>query len=126
MTKRPGKIAARSTADKRRQQEKKQPRKLFLKFRVRPLVTMPKSVMFDKLAELVRTGIMPDDLEVAYMSYDRKQHGRFVPGGRISPEDHEDLRKFYEVMVSIDRGDVHAKRTGKGPIKGSVRFESVD
>lgn len=126
MTKRLGGLATRGVSGRsRRREPKREPRKLFLKFRVKPLVNMPKSVMFDKLAELVRTGRMPSDLEVSFMSYDHKRYGRFVPGKQIPADEHEDLRRFYEVMVSIDREDVRAK-AAKKKLAGTVRLERVD
>lgn len=80
-----------------------EPRRLYLKFRVKPLVRMPKSVMFAKLREFVHTGIAPDDLEVAYMSYDRTVGKQFKPGARIAPGEQEELEKFYSVLIAMGK-----------------------
>jgi len=100
-------------------------RKLFLKFRVRPLVRMPKSVMFAKLRRFVEVGIAPKDLEVAYMSYDHTVGKKFAPGERIQGHDHDELRKFYGVMLALQPQDieVNARRGKYVKNPGSVRFE---
>lgn len=103
-------------------------RKIFLKFRVKPLVRMPKSVMFDKLRHAVRTGEMPDDLVIAYMSYDHSIGKQFRPGDRIQGDDHEELEKFYNVLISMDKQEDFTveQKSGKYKNPGSVRLEQPD
>lgn len=104
-----------------------QPRKLFLKFRIKPLVRMPKSVMLDKLRHAVRTGVMPNDLIIAYMSYDHMKGKQFQPGDRIQGGAHDELVKFYDVLISMDKQEMEVERKGgkyKNP--GEVRLERAD
>lgn len=104
---------------------KAQPRKLFLKFRVRPLVRMPKSVMFAKLRHFVKSGEAPHDLEVAYMSYDHQVGRKFQPGQRLTADEQEELEKFYDVLLSMNQEDFSFQgRRGKYTKNpGAVRFE---
>jgi len=102
----------------------KTPRRLEIKFRVRPLVRMPKSEMFRKLKEFVETGIVPDDIDVAYMEYQHAHGRRFSAGERIQPHEQEELAKFYAVMTAIQPEDMTVEhREGKYKKNPTVRFE---
>ena len=99
------------------------PRRLELKFRVRPLVRMPVSVMFGKLQEFVESGIVPGDIEVAYMEYAHARGQSFTPGQRIQPHEQEELQKFYKVLLSIQPEEVQsAVRSGKYKRNPTVRL----
>lgn len=102
----------------------RRPRRLFLKFRVKPRVAMPKSVMLDKLRHFVKTGVMPKDLIVAYMSYDHKVGREFRPGERIQADEHEELQRFYDVLLAIDQQEMTVEpKAGKYKNPGEVRLE---
>jgi hypothetical protein len=119
------KKAGKLKPKQRKAASKIEPRKLFLKFRVKPLVRMPKSVMFGKLRHFVKTGEAPDDLEVAYMSYDHKVGRKFQPGERLMADEQEELEKFYDVLLSMNQEDFNFEgRRGKFTKNpGPVRFE---
>lgn len=78
------------------------PRRLELKFRVRPLVRMPVSVMFGKLQEFADTGIVPGDIEIAYMEYQHATARSFQPGSRVQPHEQEEFKKFHKVLMAMD------------------------
>lgn len=112
-----------------RRKAKPPSRKLYLKFRVRPKVRMPRSVMFAKLRELLATGTVPDDLDVAYMSYDHGIGKQFQAGGRLTPDETEELEKFYNVLLAIGKEGINVEqRRGKRTANpaggfGRVRIE---
>lgn len=118
------KTASRSDRAKRGEP---QPRKLMLKFRVRPLVRMPKSVMFDKLRDFALSGLAPDDLEVSWFSYSHMKGGVYKAGTRIEADEKEQLERFLNVMLSIPNEDMTvADKRGeytRNPESGAVRIE---
>ncbi len=122
----------RDRGHKRGASKRPQPRKLYLKFRVRPKVRMPRSVMFAKLRELLATGTVPDDLDVAYMSYDRSTGKQFQAGARLTPDETEELEKFYNVLLAIGQEGMHVEqRRGKRTANpagaaGRVRIEQPE
>lgn len=115
-------MADRRKLERRGREKRRGSRRLFLKFRVRPLVPMPKSVLFGKLRHMVHTGDVPEDVEVAYMSYDRQRGQRFEPGSRLSTAELAEFEKFYNVLTAIQPGDV----TARPESKPRVRFERPD
>lgn len=107
------------------------PRRLELKFRVRPRIRMPVSVMFGKLQELADTGIVPGDIEVAYMEYQHATARSFQPGARIQPHEHEEFKKFYKVLLAVNPQtevsvEPRKRRYGKNPAERSVRIGEPD
>jgi hypothetical protein len=95
------------------------PRRLDLKFRVRPLVRMPVSVMFGKLQEFAETGLVPGDIEIAYMEYAHGKGRSYSANTRISGSELEEFNKFYKVLLAIQPQEVQVavrkRRYGKNP-----------
>lgn len=112
----PGRESRKVTKPKRRGV----PRRLLLKFRVRPLVRMPKSELFRKLRHMVRTGEVPDDVDVAYVEYGHGTGRSFKAGERLTPDEMGQFEQFYNVLTSIGAGSVTAERAAP------VRFERPD
>jgi hypothetical protein len=104
------------------------PRRLELKFRVRPLVRMPVSVMFGKLQQFADSGVVPGDLEIAYMEYAHAKGQNFSPGQRLQPHEHEEFKKFYAVLTSVnEKEDVHVTpRSGKYKRNPALRLGEPD
>lgn len=119
-----GGLKVRATQPARREPHDRkggdEPRRLQLKFRVRPLVRMPKSVMFAKVLEAVHSGDVPADLEIAYMEYARGHGRRLTPGARLTMDEQDELERFYNVLTSIDSRNVDVTRRGR------VRVERPD
>lgn len=89
-----------------------QPRKLFIKFRVKPLVRMPKSVMLAKIREVCLTGIVPDDIEVAYMEYGHGRGGSYTAGKRLDADSLSEFQNLWQVVVGMEQqGTVRIERT---------------
>jgi hypothetical protein len=99
------------------------PRRIELKFRVRPLVRMPKSVMFQKLQEFASSGIAPHDLEVAYMEYSHGSGKKYHAGERIAGAELQDLEKFVRVLLAIQPEEVSIARRTAHPKPGALRVE---
>lgn len=104
------------------------PRRLEIKFRVRPLVRMPKSVMFGKLLEAVESGVVPDDIEIAYVEYGHGSGRHLAAGARLSADEMGELRTFYNVLASIDPTTVVAdhRTSSRSRNPAGVRLESPD
>lgn len=100
------------TKDMRRKRKVRRPRVLTFKFRVIPLVRMPRSVMFKKLDDFMRTGHMADDLELVASDFGRSQGFHVQPGKTwdVDSVDMQALRGLYEAFKSASQ----------------VRFEKVD
>jgi hypothetical protein len=118
----------RSASSGRARRGETQPRKLMLKFRVRPLARMPKSVMFDKLRDFALSGIAPDDLEVSWFSYSHLRGGVYPPGQKIEADEKEQLERFLNVMLSIPYEDMtvdakRGERTRNPEASNAVRVE---
>lgn len=92
---------------------------------------MPVSVMFGKLQEFADTGIVPGDIEIAYMEYQHATARSFQPGQRVQPHEQEEFKKFHKVLMAVDpRQEVsveHRKRRyGKNPVERAVRLGEPD
>lgn len=86
----------------KRKSRRSRSRSLHLKFRITVLTRMPKSVVFRKLTEFMRTGVMPDDIEISTVDYDHTRGRRYFPGSTIDPDDREELKEFLEVFLSAN------------------------
>jgi len=80
----------------RRRQDK---RPLMMKFRVIPTRTMRKSELLRLLQRAVRTGVVPDGIEVRYMDWAKGREAR-VNSGQIPGSAWQDLRAFYHAMTN--------------------------
>lgn len=99
--------------DKRKLQQQraqKAPRWLFLKFRVTPLVRMPKSVLFIKLRQACRDGIIPRDIEIATLQWDHGQGKRYLAGTVLDAGDAKELMKCYNVLAGVEKSGVRFER----------------
>lgn len=88
----------------------RQERRTFLKIRAKPLVRMPKSVLFTKIRQACRDGIVPDDIEIMSLSWDHAVGNRYMPGTILSGDDAEELRNCYNLLVGIGKADVRFER----------------
>jgi hypothetical protein len=86
------------------------PRHLTLKFRFRVLRRIPLSEAFRQIRHAIKTGIAPDDIELSYMDYARKQGRRFRSGDRLTPDEAAELERFYNVLASVGPGSVRVER----------------
>lgn len=103
------------------------PRRLELKFRVKPLVRMPVSVMLGKIQEFARTGTVPGDIEIAYMEYAHARGRSYSPGQRIQGHDWDEFRKFAQVLLSIQPEEVQGViRSGKYKPNPIIRIGEPD
>lgn len=105
---------AKKSADKRKASKrtaKKAPsRRLMLKFRVRLLRRMPKSMVWQRIKDTVAYGVVPDDIELISMDWSHGQGKRFTPGSTIDGDDLGELEKFYAVLTKMDEGSVRVER----------------
>lgn len=72
-----------------------------LKFRLIPLRRMTVKEAYAKLRQAVRTGYVPEGIEVRYMDWASGREGR-LSEGRIDGKLLEDLRVFYHAMMQSD------------------------
>jgi hypothetical protein len=91
---------------------KRKPRKLLLKFRFVPHVRMPRSVAWRLLKEAVMTGVMPPEMDIAYMDYAHKTGRVLKAGQQLSREELEEFRNLLGIMVGAEH-------------QGSIRLEKV-
>lgn len=97
-------------ADKRRLQRGRIGRRLTLKIRVRPLVRMPKSELFHQVRHAIRTGVVPDTVEIMAMDWGHATGRRLQAGSTISGDDLDAMRDFYNVLTAMDSGDLRFER----------------
>lgn len=89
----------------------KRNRRTLLKFRVTPLVRMPKSVLFKKLREACRHGVIPSDIQISTLEWGHEQGDVYQPGAVLSARKAEELRNCYALLVGVDtRRDVRFER----------------
>lgn len=88
--------------NKRKSRRGRRSRSLHLKFRIAVLTRMPKSVVFQKLTEFMRTGVMPEGIEISTVDYDHTRGRRYSPGSTIDSGDRKALKEFLEVFLCAD------------------------
>lgn len=82
-----------------------------LKFRVIPLVRMPKSKMFQLLKQACETGIVPPEIEVQTLDWWSRKGGRWRPGATLNARDAEELRNCYEFLTgAVTKRDIRVER----------------
>ena len=74
-------------------------RPLMLKFRVVPTRTMRKSELLRLLQRAVRTGVVPDGIELRWMDWAKGEEGR-QNSGQIPGNAWAELRSFYGAMTN--------------------------
>ena len=81
---------------------------LMMKWRVRPLRRMTKSELVRKVERAVRTGIVPDDIEMVEMNWAKGTATTFREG-TIDGDDWASLQKFYGALQAsafrVERAD---------------------
>lgn len=88
-------------------------RRVFLKFRVKPLVRMPKSVLFAKIRQSCKHGVVADDLEIMTLQWG---HGwprgghRYTAGQELSGDDATELENAYDLLTAFDKSDVRFEK----------------
>lgn len=80
---------------------------LYLKFRLKVLWRMPKSVAVQKLKDAIRTGICPDGIEIEYLDWQNESARGSIREGEIPGSQLDQMRVFYGAMRS---GDIRAER----------------
>lgn len=88
----------------------KRNRRTLLKFRVTPLVRMPKSMLFRKLREACRHGIVPDDIRISTLEWGHEQGDVYQPGTVLPANKAEELRNCYSLLVGVEKNDVRFER----------------
>lgn len=109
---------------KSRRSASRKPRRIELKFRVRPLVRMPKSVMFEKLREAAISGITPHDLEIRYMEYSHGTGKQFGAGERIA--NLSEFAEFVNVLLAVQPEEVSIETRSAAPKPGTLRVARPD
>lgn len=71
---------------------------LMLKLRVRPTRPMRRSELWRLIRQAVRTGYVPDGIELDWIDW-QKGGGRRARSGQIDGDAWEELRKFYGALV---------------------------
>lgn len=84
---------------------------LYFKFRIVPLVRMPRSVAFEKISRFFQSGDMDDDIELEAADFSRGWSGRVKRGSHLDLESVDGI-----ALVSL----YNAFRKAQ-----SVRFERV-
>lgn len=93
-------------------EKKGKPRVTLLKMRVTPLRRMAKSLLFTKIRQACRNGVVPDDISISTINWDHATGNRYMPGQTLSGDDRDELRNCYNLITSAGKAD--------------VRFESPD
>ncbi len=82
--------------------DEKKPRPLMMKFRIRPTKRMRMSTAMRLLKQAVRTGIVPDGIEIAWMDWEKGSEGK-LNAGQIPGDQWQELRNFYGAMAAVDQ-----------------------
>lgn len=78
------------------------PDNLYLKFRLRVLWRMPKSVALSKLKSAIRTGYCPAGIEINYLDWKNTSARGRVREGTIDEDVLMEMRKFYAATRVAD------------------------
>lgn len=81
-------------------------RSLMMKIRVIPLVPMPKSELLRQVRRAIRTRVVPDTIQIAYMDW-AKGSGRRLSDGRVEGDDLESLKRF---AAAFEEADIRVER----------------
>lgn len=92
-----------------RRKDRRRPRRSLLKIRAMPLVRMPKSVFFAKIADAARTGVVPSDIMIATLNWDYAEGGRYHAGQVLSAADRQELRNCYQILTD-EHTDIRFER----------------
>lgn len=71
---------------------------LFLKFRVVPTQRMQVRDAVKKLKQALRTGRVPDGIEIQYMDWEKGSGRKIRSGTLVGPRLLADMRKFYGAL----------------------------
>ncbi len=74
---------------------------LMLKFRLRLTHPMPKSEAYKKLRRALRTGMVPEGIEIMAMDWE-SGGGKSWSEGAIPPEDLHSMQGFFRVFMAAD------------------------
>lgn len=78
---------------------RRNPENLYLKFRLNVTEPMTAREAFDKFKQAVRTGYVPQGIEIAYMDWSNtKTGGAVLREGRIGGDQWRDLKAFYGAL----------------------------
>lgn len=80
---------------------------LYLKFRLKALWRMPKSVAVNKLKTAIRTGVCPDGIEIEYLDWWNESVKGSIRAGTIDGNRLMEMRAFYGAMRA---GDLRVER----------------
>lgn len=87
-------------------------RTVMLKFRVVPMIRMPRSKMFAEMLASIESGVASRWLRMEYVNYEGKVGASIKPGSTMKKQEQQDLADVYELMVAASE-------------QGGVRFERV-
>jgi hypothetical protein len=84
---------------------------LQLKFRVVPLVRMPKSQLFLFLKQACETGVVPKEIEIRTLDWEHKRGGVWRSGSTLSGDDAQELRNCYEILTgAVGKRDIRVEK----------------
>jgi hypothetical protein len=84
---------------------------LQIKFRVVPLVRMPKSQLFIFLKRACESGVVPPEIEIQTLDWQHKRGGVWRPGTVLSGDDAAELRNCYEMLTgAVGKRDVRVEK----------------
>lgn len=86
--------------------EKGPARVTYLKMRVRVLTRMPKSVLFRKIRESARHGVIDPEISLSVMHFDHAKGKRYQPGQVLSARDRDELINAYNLLTQFGKHDV--------------------
>lgn len=83
---------------------------LYVKFRLGITRRMRKSEALELLGEALRTGVVPDGINIAYIDWETGKEGKVNNAGTIAADELEQMRAFYGAYEVADKDVVRAER----------------